>query len=365
MVSERSNGNKSVLLTVSGRIDPDIRAKIASRERPVADYVAMAEAVPADLVDYDAAQRVGGRMGRLLARIGGPNLQLAWCCYRQRGEYEVIFTDGEQIGIPLALLFKFLPAGKRPRHLMIGHWLSVRKKLFFFDVLRLQSHIDTIFVYSSAQKRFVESRWHLPPGTVVLTPFMVDDRFFSPAGAREPSEGRQLSDERRPIICAVGLEFRDYPTLMEAVRDLDALVVIAAASPWSKRSDSTVGSDIPGNVLVERFTQFELRQLYALSQFTVMPLHDVDFQAGVTAILEAMAMKKAVICTRTAGQTDVVIDGVTGLYVPPQDHQALRAAVQYLLDNPSLARQMGENGRQVVEEKLNLDHYVTRLKRHL
>ncbi len=350
---------------MSGRIDPDIKAKIARGEAPKADYVAMAEAFPADLIDYVTAQNVGGRIGRLLARVGGPNLQLAWSCYRKRGEYEVIFTDGEQVGIPLALLFKFLPAGNRPRHIMIGHWLSVRKKMFFFDYLGVQNDIDTIFVYSSTQKQYAESRWQLPPGTVVATPFMVDDRFFSPAEVLETSKVQRFVDESRPVICAVGLEFRDYPTLMNAIRDMDLLVVIAAASPWSKRSDSTAGSAIPDNVIVERFSQYELRQLYSISRFTVMPLHNVDFQAGVTAILEAMAMKKAVICTRTAGQTDVVIEGITGLYVAPQDPQALGMAIQYLLDNPQLTRQMGENGRRLVEEKLNLDHYVARLKRHL
>jgi hypothetical protein len=36
-----------------------------------------------------------------------------------------------------------------------------------------------------------------------------------------------------------------------------------------------------------------------------VPLLDVPFQAGVTTILEAMAMEKTVICSRTLGQTDV------------------------------------------------------------
>src|SRR5205823_8678819 len=127
----------------------------------------------------------------------------------------------------------------------------------------------------------------------------------------------------RPHICAVGLEARDYPTLIQAVSGLDLEVTIAAASPWSKRSDTTEGEAIPENVRVSRFTQFDLRQLYADCQFMVMPLYDVNFQAGVTAILEAMAMSRAVICSRTPGQTDVIVDGETGLYVPTSDPQAL------------------------------------------
>ena len=74
------------------------------------------------------------------------------------------------------------------------------------------------------------------------------------------------------MICAVGQELRDYPTLVEAVRGLDVDVVIAAASPWSKREDSSAGLDIPPNVEVGAFDLFELRQLYADAAFVVVPL---------------------------------------------------------------------------------------------
>jgi glycosyltransferase involved in cell wall biosynthesis len=165
------------------------------------------------------------------------------------------------------------------------------------------------------------------------------------------------------MICSVGLEARDYPTLLTAVRGLGARVTIAAASPWSKRADSTRHQEIPANVTVGRFSQFELRQLYADSRFMVMPLANVDFQAGVTAILEAMAMGRAVICTKTRGQTDVVVEGETGLYVPPGDPQALRSAIEYLLANPHEAERMGQAGRRLVEQSMSLDRYVQCLSR--
>jgi glycosyltransferase involved in cell wall biosynthesis len=167
------------------------------------------------------------------------------------------------------------------------------------------------------------------------------------------------------MICAVGLEFRDYPTLIEAVRGLDVELIIAAASPWSKRPDSTADQAIPANVTVRRFSQFELRQLYADSQFVVMPLYNVDFQAGVTAILEAMAMERAVICSQTPGQTDVIVDGETGVYTPVGDPAALRAAIQGLLDDPQAAARLGAQGRTLIENRMSLDRYVERLKQSL
>jgi queuine/archaeosine tRNA-ribosyltransferase len=67
-----------VLLTVSGVIPPDIEEQIARGERPDPDYIAMAREFGADLVDYDLARRRNGRFGRLLEKIGGRNILLAW-----------------------------------------------------------------------------------------------------------------------------------------------------------------------------------------------------------------------------------------------------------------------------------------------
>ncbi len=344
-----------VLLTVSGTIAADLDTQIAQGLRPQADYQALAEAFDAELIDYARARQQSGWLGRWIERIGGANLLLAWACFRQRQNYRVIFTDGEQIGLPFALLCKLGGRGGS-KHLMLVHILSVGKKMRLLDRFGLQAYIDTFFVYASWQKRFIESRWQVPPARVVHTHFMVDSTFFAP---------QQVTAQPRRMICAVGLEFRDYPTLIEAVRGLDVEVVIAAASPWSKRADSTQQAELPTNVTVRKFSQYELRQLYADSSFVVMPLYPVDFQAGVTAILEAMAMGKAVICSRTPGQTDVIEEGKTGFYVPPSDPQALRERIEFLLTNPAMAAQVGTMGRQQVETELGLAHYATRLQRYV
>lgn len=354
-----------VLLTVSGVIDPEIRGKIERGERPLADYIAMADSFQADLIDYNGAAQQANWFGKLLGRIGGRNLLLAWVCYQLRHRYRVIFTDGEQIGIPLAFLLKFFTFGDRPQHQMIVHILSVGKKMLFFDKLGIQSHVDLFFVYATWQKKFIEERWNVPSQRVVFTPFMVDSHFFAPSQAGGSGNLLGLRDEKRPILCAVGLEFRDYPTLIEAVRGLNVVVVIAAASPWSKRSDSTEGQDVPDNVIIHRFTQFELRDLYVLSNFLVMPLYNVNFQAGVTALLEAMALEKAVVCSRTPGQTDVVVEGETGLYVTPEDPTDLRRAIVYLLEHPDEAERMGKNGRRRIDNYMSLEQYVLRLNEYV
>lgn len=355
-----------VLLTVSGTLSPTLDDDIAAGRRPEADYRAMARAFGAKILDYSEARRITDRVGRLLDERVGPNAMLAWTCYRERKRYRVIFTDGEQVGLPLALLLKhFDRRRERVQHLMIVHILSVRKKTLLLDGLKLFTHIDKFFVYSTWQERFIRQRWGIPSERVVFTPFMVDDKFFAPSAVSDADWPRWLAELKQPVICAVGLERRDYETLIDAVRGLDVRVVIAAASPWSKQSDTTQGRQLPDNVIVRKFSQFELRLVYHRSAFLVMPLEPVEFQAGVTAILEAMAMGKPVVCTRTDGQTDVLREGETGLYVPPKDAAALRSAIQQLLADPERAARMGERARRVIEDQMNLERYCQRLAEHV
>lgn len=350
------------LLTVSGTIPTTLDEEIAHGQRPQADYKALARACSADLLDYAAARRITDRFGLFLDAKLGPNAMLAWTCFLQRHRYRVIFTDGEQVGLPLALFLKYFGGhGHRAAHVMIVHVLSVKKKTVLIDTFALHEFIDTFVVYSTWQQEFIKKRWKLPNERVVFTPFMVDSRFFLPGSVSPSSRPEWLNAMNPPIICSVGLERRDYPTLLEAVRGLDVRVIIAAASPWSKQSDTTRGREVPENVLVRKFTQYELRFVYDACSFLVMPLYDVDFQAGVTAILEAMAMERSVICTRTPGQTDVVREGETGLYVPPQDPGALRAAIERLLKAPDDARRMGTAGRRVIDNDMSLARYCERL----
>lgn len=349
-----------VLLTVSGVVDPDIAAQVARGARPRADYAEMARAFAADLMDHAEARRRGGAVGRALELIAGADAMLAWACFASRHRYRAIFTDGEQVGIPLACFAKFCaPGRRRPRHLMIAHTLAVRKKMVFFDWLRVQSHVDRFLVYSTWQKRFIEDRWRVPPDRVTRIPFMVDTEFFAPAPAGSPGSGEP------PMICSVGVEGRDYATLLEAVQGLDVRVIVAAASLWSSRRDPIWTRAVPPNVAVRRFSQAELRQVYGDSRFMVMPLRDVNYQAGVTAILEAMAMSRAVICSRTPGQTDVIVEGETGIYVAPGDPAALRVAIQHLLAHPEEAERMGRAGRRLVERAMSLDGYVRLLSRYV
>lgn len=341
---------RRVLLTVSGAIPDSLDADVAAGRRPRADYRVLAERLGADVVDVNRALAETGRVGKVVRRAGAGPL-LGWYAFRNRRRYSVLLTDGEQVGIPLALLTRVFGRGGA-RHVMIAHILSVPKKARLIASARLASQIDRWVVYSSWQADFVERRFGVAPGRVVRSTFMVDAAFFDPSA---------VTAAPRRLISAAGLERRDYPTMMAAVDGVDVDVVIAAASPWSKWADSSADRPPPANVTIERLSLFELRDLYAASQFVVVPLDDVEFQAGITAILEAMAMGKAIVCTRARGQTDTVIDGQTGIYVAPGDVGGMRSAIERLLDDAAEATRLGEAAREWVLANATIERYADAL----
>ena len=355
--------NKSVmktLLLIPSVVKTGIETEVAAGGHPTMDYHALAAALcqqpeaTVEILDYDAVDRETSPVVRLTRRIGGRDAALAMMAFRRRGEFSVLFSNGENVGIPLALLLGLLP--RRVGHVTIGHRLSTGKKQLFFRLLKAQRRLDKIFVYAQSQYDWAVDRLGISPEQLSLIPFHADDRFYH-------SQSVPVKSDQ---ICAAGLEWRDYPTLITAVESLpDLSVKLAAASPWSKHKDETAERALPANVEARRYEYRELRQLYAESSFVVIPLYETDFQAGITTILEAMAMGKAVIATRTTGQTDVITDGENGLTVVPGDVEGWQEAIQRLRTDAALRQRLGHNARRWVEENATLDHWAMRIAQAL
>jgi len=332
-----------VLMLIPSVVRRDIEDAVAADRHPTMDYHALQSRLGADIADYATVRQSRHPMVRAAARVS-PDAALAIHARLASRNYDAIYSNGENVSIPLAAM----TGSRRPGHVLIGHHLSTPKKRQLLR--RLHGRMDRILVYSSVQLRHARDVLGIPEAKLRLIPFHADDAFFRP-----------LDRPVRRQICSAGLEWRDYPTLIEAVRDLDVEVKLAAASPWSKHANETEGRVLPPNVSARRYEYSELRELYAESAVVAVPLYENDFQAGVTTILEAMAMGRPVIATRTTGQIDVIEEGVNGLYVPPGDARAWRAALHRLLADECLARKLGDGGRRTVVERMSLRHWVDRV----
>ncbi len=94
----------------------------------------------------------------------------------------------------------------------------------------------------------------------------------------------------------------------------------------------------------------ELLALYSNANIFVLPTL-ADCHSLV--IVEAMAMGLPVIATRVGGIPEIVIDGETGLLIPPNSPEALSEAIRVLCDDPVRRRAMGIAGRRRVEKSFD------------
>lgn len=324
-----------------------MRRAIASGREPRLDVFELAKSLDADVLDYLDAEQSSNPIVRGVTKALGLSAGVAQLGFRARGHYDAILTTGEDIGLPLAMLLKSV--GAPLSHTMIAHTLFPFKKRAFFK-LGVASYLDRVLAYSTSEERLMIDRLRIPEARVERIYYHADQQFFRP-------DGTPLVPD---LICAAGQLLRDYPCLIEAVRDLPVRVQIAAGSPWIEKTAMPT-SELPKNVTWGKLNRFELRQLYARSALAVVPIQQNHYQTGIATILEMMAMGKCVIATRTFGQTDTIVDGKTGVYVPPGDPKALRDAIERLIANPAEAARMGQAARLFIEESAGLDLFVQKL----
>jgi hypothetical protein len=338
------------LILAAGRFDDALKTRIAQGREPRLDVFELADALGATVMDFGNVDRSTSPAVKLAARTAGASAAVAVLGFQQRTQFDAMFTTGEDIGLPLAALLKTSQAGCS--HTMIAHTLYPAKKRAFFTLGGVGSRIDRILVYSTAEERLAIDELHVPARQVERLYYHADEKFFRPDdSAVEPG-----------LICAAGQLLRDYDCLIAAVRDLPVRVQIAAGSPWIE-SKLEPGAALPHNVSWGKLDRFDLRNLYARSELAVVPIKQNKYQTGIATILEMMAMGKCVVASKTEGQTDTIVDGVTGVYVPPGDPAALRQAIEGLLANPDRIRDIGRAARKFIEKEAGLDLFVERIKR--
>jgi len=303
-----------------------------------------------DLLDESAVAGARGARGWLYRRLP-MGLAQALEGYRRLEGYDAVISWSEDLGLSMAGLLK--ASGARTPHVALFGWLSTPRKAALLK--RVHSHIHRLIVWSTIQYDFAVDQVGIPPSRVVLLRWLVDTRFWRPLEV-EPD-----------MICSAGREMRDYATLIEAMRGWDVRCHIAA-NPGAGRRDRWMADvaalgPLPSNVTMGSRTFRELRDLYARSRFVVLPILPTDTDNGVTAMLEAMAMGKAVVCSRVEGQRDVLQEGITGLFVPPEDPRALRQAMEHLWAHPEECERMGREGRRRAVELHAFDGWVEDVRR--
>lgn len=102
----------------------------------------------------------------------------------------------------------------------------------------------------------------------------------------------------------------------------------------------------------------DMRSWYAAMDIFMLP----SYREGIPgACMEAAAMKRPVVASDIRGCREVVLDGDTGLLVPPRNVPRMVEAIEQLYEDRTMAAQMGERARQHIVQNFNHKDVCSRL----
>ena len=155
------------------------------------------------------------------------------------------------------------------------------------------------------------------------------------------------------IFCP-GSAYRDDSTLEQAVKDMDIHVKSFKLDASGLSSTSKVKI---GRALVERRINVPYTEYIAEccnSTVVVIAVSNGDKPAGLTSLLECMALGRPVIIANGASSRDYVRDAETGFMYEESNWRDLRAKIIYLLDNPEVAEKIGTAARKSAQKDFGL-----------
>lgn len=188
-------------------------------------------------------------------------------------------------------------------------------------------------------------------------PWGPDARFFTPAGT--------LGD----LFVSAGQAGRDFATFAAAAAAAGVpghIVTLTTAVPQGVAGGGVrpgISEYAPGVKLDLRrpddwMTHVELRSLYRRARAVAIPLERTSYLAGLTSLMDALAMGLPVVMTRTPFiDIDLEAQGI-GMWVDAGDAHGWRAALEKLRDDPDEAAVMGARGRALVDGGLDSRHFA-------
>jgi len=243
----------------------------------------------------------------------------------------------------------------------INNWMGWRHRTANRLVNRFA---DSITVVSHAVESSVIEKEGADPEKVRVIPNGVEVSENGPPRhvARDSARSRLDLHRSGPVVgCVANFNrYKDHSTLVQAaqtvVADLpESTFVLVGDGPLRATIEEqvhTVGLD--ANFV---FTGAILDASRAMPAFDLFVLPSLE-EGMPNVVLEAMAAGVPVVATDVGGTPEVVVDGKTGLLVPPRCPASLAAAVTELIRDTERAEQMGVEGRMRIASEFSLERMV-------
>ena len=249
----------------------------------------------------------------------------------KRHHARVLVTHGPTVAAWCALFARLL----RIRAPIFAHTFNftqipspVKRRVFGL----LFRNVSKFVVFSTMERDLYSRVFRLPPERfdVVLW------------GVRPPAVTQPDAPlERKPYICAIGGNARDYRTLLDAAGRLPYVRFVVVVRPENLR-----GLTVPNNVAVHtNIPVGAAMNILFHSSFMVLPLMGSQVPCGHVTLVAAMHLSKAMVITDSSGVRDYARHGENALIVPTGSTSDLVSAIQKLWTDAALCAQLGKNGK--------------------
>jgi glycosyltransferase involved in cell wall biosynthesis len=269
---------------------------------------------------------------------------------RTLNDADVVLSTVDTVGLPLVLLKRawlvrpavvYIAIGLPERLAQLRRWEAQYR-----EALR---GADAVVSYAESEAERLRE-WLGPGAAVHFVPFGVDADVFRPV-ARAPDFD----------VLSVGADpRRDFGLLMQlAARRPDLSVHVVASAEHVRKL-----GEPPPNVSVEAdIPLVAVRERLSAARVVALPVRDNSYSGATTTLLQAMAMAKPVVVSRTDAISKGygLEDGVNCRFVPPGDSAALEGAVLEVLAGVDAATNLGNRARETVERSLTWERYTNAL----
>ncbi len=219
-----------------------------------------------------------------------------------------------------------------------------------------------VVAISGAVREWLVRERGVPGAKVKVVPYGIDPGPFERSPAADPRATWGVAG--RPVVGTVGrLEPRKgHDVLIRAMAGVvrqspSACLLVAGHDPGGYAGELralAARAGLEGAVKLVGFQEDVPAFLHALDVFAFASRSEGFGQV----VIEAMAAGKAVVASRIAPLTEIVVDGETGLLADPGDEAGFARALTRLLADPGEARRMGSRGRERVRRLFSAERMV-------
>jgi len=226
--------------------------------------------------------------------------------------------------------------------------------------------IDAIIVNTEWNREKLVSYHHMPRRKIVVIPNGSPDAPAMSAAERATLR-RTLHAEPDDVVITVAArltERKGHRFLFDALARLTREGLNGGWRVWAVgdgEEEDRLRAQVRELGLAERVEFLGYRgDVRAIMHASDMLALSSTLETQPFVLPEAMASRLPIVATRIYGVPEIVVDGETGLLVPPAEVEPLARALGQLLRDAELRRRMGEAGRRRYDEKFRLEIMAAR-----